>query len=483
VSLYGIRFGALTGTGSTENAIDIGAGWDAGIDSASPIVLTSASGDIDVQGEDITNSVAGGGLDFAATAAAAGTGTDFYSFEATIAAHLTNTPDDVIIEISPTLGIPTVANTVHFIESIFTTPDYATAVASDLTLWHIDPTIGNPTAGTNSLTIIDIAAIGDLDEQQNFYGIRFGNMTQEGTQVAEAFIVGTGFDAGLNTESPIILENDEILNNAADGVVTITGDDETGIDYQIVSMAHDTTGDASLTLDADAGGDDDDTWILKSVANGNAFNIIQHATTEFAIDASGNATVTGDVTVTGGDIIDGSGGGAIVANKGSSVETLGGAQKTVITFTLTGDHDIDTADGGKSAGVQVYDFPTGYIQILGALIDASVVTNAAYNANTNDQYYISVGTVDGTQAADADLTGTEADIIPKTTHDTDSAGANTQLTNTWHTQDLTAETFDGTGGGVDLYVNVAVPDANNTGSTTHAVTGTLTIFWINHGTY
>jgi len=206
--------------------------------------------------------------------------------------------------------------------------------------------------------------------------------------------------------------------------------------------------------------------------------------TETYIALAGEVSISGDLTVTGGDIIDGSGGGATVANKGTSVETMGGAQKTVITFTLTGDHDIDTPDGGQSAGVLVYDFPVGYIQILGALIDASVVTNAAYNATVADQYYISVGTVDGTQAADADLTGTEADIIGKTTHDTDSgAGANTQLTNTWHAQDLTAETFDGTGTAIDLFVNVAVPNANNTGATTHAVTGTLTIFWINHGGY
>ena len=227
VSLYGIRMGALTGTAATEDAISIAAGWDAGLDSASPIVLTTATGDIDVQGEDITNTSAGGGLDFAATAAAAGTGTDFYAFEATTPAHTTNTPNDAIILLSPTLGLPTVANTVRFIESEFTLPNYATgAVTNDVDMWYIDPTIGDPTNGTNSFSIIEVAAIGDLDEQQNFYGIRFGGMTQEGgSQTAEAIVVGTGYDYGVNSDSNIKALGLVIDDGDAD--VTVDSDDQT----------------------------------------------------------------------------------------------------------------------------------------------------------------------------------------------------------------------------------------------------------------
>jgi len=227
VNLYGLRIAALTSAAAlTENAIDIGAGWDAGFDSASPIVLTGALGDIDVQGEDITNTAAGGGLDFTATPAAAGTATTFYDFVTAIPAHGT-TSNDVVIELSPTFGIPTVANTMTFINSVFTLPTYGNAVQNDVRLWYIDPTIGAPTAGTNNLILMEVAAIGDLDEEQNFYGIRFGAMTQEGAggQVAEAIVVGAGFDYGLNSDSPV--KGTEYMIDDGDADLCMDSDNQT----------------------------------------------------------------------------------------------------------------------------------------------------------------------------------------------------------------------------------------------------------------
>jgi hypothetical protein len=155
-----------------------------------------------------------------------------------------------------------------------------------------------------------------------------------------------------------------------------------------------------------------------------------------------------------------------------------------LTFTLTGANDIDVADGGKSTGTSIFTFPEGYILILGAVIDASVVTNNVYNASANDIYYVSVGTVDGTQAADADLTSTEADVIPKTTLDTVSS---TTLTLPWQSAMATLayanNVLDGHTSAKHLYLNVAVPDASNTGATTHAVTGTLKITYVNLGDF
>lgn len=107
-----------------------------------------------------------------------------------------------------------------------------------------------------------------------------------------------------------------------------------------------------------------------------------------------------------------------------------------------------------------------------------------YNANPNDEYYVSVGSVDGTQAADADLTSTEQDIIPKTTLDT---VGNTALTLDAHggmaTLAAANNIFDGTTTAETIFLNVAVPDANNTGATTHAVTGTLKLTYVNLGDY
>lgn len=191
-----------------------------------------------------------------------------------------------------------------------------------------------------------------------------------------------------------------------------------------------------------------------------------------------NSASTGAfTTVTCQSIVDSSGAGAVVTNKATAVEYMA-IQQTVITFTLTGDHDLDLADGDHGTGIKVYDMPEGRIFILGATIDASITTSANYNASTADTYYVSMGTVVG--ADDNDLTGTEADIIPRTTIDTDSGGT---LTADWHAALASAAQFDGTATAKDLYVNAACADANNTDANTYAITGTATITWINLGDY
>jgi len=92
--------------------------------------------------------------------------------------------------------------------------------------------------------------------------------------------------------------------------------------------------------------------------------------------------------------------------------------------------------------------------------------------------------VDGTQAADADLTSTEQDVIPKTTLDTVSSTTLTlPWTGTMATLAYANNVFDGHSTATKLYLNVAVPDASNTGATTHAVTGTMTVSYLNLGDY
>jgi len=196
----------------------------------------------------------------------------------------------------------------------------------------------------------------------------------------------------------------------------------------------------------------------------------------------GDVTATGDITVTGGDIIDGAGGGTAVTNKATSVETMGAVQTSVVTFTLTGDNDLDLADGDHGTGIKVFDFPEGRIYVLGVVMNGSITTSASFNATVNDQFVVAMGSAVG--ADDNALSGTEVDLIPSTAIDTDSgAGANTQLTNTWHTELAAAAFFDGTTTPVDAYVNVACPDAANTTASTYAITGTVTITWANLGDY
>jgi len=174
--------------------------------------------------------------------------------------------------------------------------------------------------------------------------------------------------------------------------------------------------------------------------------------------------------------------GAVVSGKATAVEYGDGVlHQTVLTLTLTGANDLDLAgDADNSKGVKVYDFPVGRIHVLGATINASVTVNNAFNASDNDIFYMAVGSVDGTQAANADLTSTEADLIPKTTLDTES---NATLTLDWHAALAAAAQFDGTTTALDVFVNAAVANASTTKAVTVAVTGTLTITWINLGDY
>lgn len=193
-------------------------------------------------------------------------------------------------------------------------------------------------------------------------------------------------------------------------------------------------------------------------------------------------SVGGDFDLTGAATLavlkTSNGNGAIVASKTTVVEYMGEVHKTVLTFVLTGDHDLDLADGDHGTGIKVYDLPEGRILILGATIDASVTTSANYNASPNDVFLLSMGTAVG--ADDNDLTSTEADIIPKTTLDTIGA---TALTLDWHAALASSAQFDGTGTAVDLYVNAACADTSNTDANTYAITGTVTIMWINLGDY
>ncbi len=203
-----------------------------------------------------------------------------------------------------------------------------------------------------------------------------------------------------------------------------------------------------------------------SVADGNLL-VADNA----AID--GTLAVTGTVTLGAAPVYAG-GAGAIVADKATVVETGDGyIHKTVLTLTLTGDNDLDLADGDHGTGVKIYDFPEGRILVMGAVADIDMATTGI-NADPNDTYYVALGSATG--ADDADLTSTEADIIAKITADgADTATANGQL--------AASAQFDGTTTPLDLYFNVACADANNSGASTYAATGTVTITWINLGDY
>lgn len=422
----------------------------------------SVTGDFDIKGGDIKCTTAGAGIDFNPTMAAAGTGTNVVQITTTQPTHASGTPTDIWLDFNPTFGINTVSATANLIDMTFTSPAWATGGATSVLRGiYIAPTIGNASAGTNSVSLIDVAAITG-DAQVSLTAISIGALTGTGA-TENAISFGAGWDAELK------LGNGATIANGAAATLTITEDN--------IDLVGALAADAVTVSD-----------VLTFSDNGTIDNTAADTLTitETNISLAGAVTSTGNVTVSTGIVYDGTADGTVASGKGTAVDALSGVHQLTYTFTMTGDNDVDVLDGGKTTGVKVYDFPQGRIAIIGAVINASITTNDAYNAHANDDYYVSLGSADGTQAADADLTGTEQDIIPKTTIATDTAGANTKLTSDWHGQMTTFDTnniLDGTTTAGALYVNVAVPDAANTKASTHAITGTVTITYVNLGDY
>lgn len=182
----------------------------------------------------------------------------------------------------------------------------------------------------------------------------------------------------------------------------------------------------------------------------------------------GNTT---GVTTIDGTLRTATGVGAIVANKATVVENMGNVHQTVLTLTLTGDNDIDLADGDHGTGVKVYDFPEGNLLILGTVLDASVDYTG-----TNGNFTVAVGSA---QAADDNsLADTEATYLSAVT--IDGSQVSPQDAHGW--SNAMAFISGATTAG-DVYINVACADASNTGAQTYAITGTLTITWVNVGDF
>ncbi len=224
-------------------------------------------------------------------------------------------------------------------------------------------------------------------------------------------------------------------------------------------------------------------WALDDIAlppGGDFYGVGGTATmtTAGALITSGDLTVNGAVSATGavdGVPVDTSAG---VTSVSTDADTYGQLVKKVVTISgATITLEDSKADGN---GIKVLDLQEGAFTLLGALADLTVISNEdAFNASANDLYYISCGTAAGADA-DADLTSTEADIIPKTTIDT-ASGVTT--TNAFRAILASPAIFDGTSAAKDIYINCAVADACSKSAITNTVSGTLTLYLLKQGDY
>lgn len=154
---------------------------------------------------------------------------------------------------------------------------------------------------------------------------------------------------------------------------------------------------------------------------------------------------------------------------GTVAEGGGTVHQTVIT--LAAFQALVAGVGVGDVGSKIYDFPTGLISILGAVMDLTITASGGQISSTAS-VVASIGSV--TAAHDATLTSTEADIVPSTAY--------TLVASVKHAVGLgvTPKIFDGTGTPASAYLNIAVPDADRSDTSENlSVSGTIKITWVN----
>lgn len=182
-----------------------------------------------------------------------------------------------------------------------------------------------------------------------------------------------------------------------------------------------------------------------------------------------------DINVPRGPELPGSVPAGISATASAIAKGEGVLKQVVITFTDLAITITDEAGVIGYGGVKVFDFDEGNLAILGASLNlTSVAYTGGINADADGD--VAVGTV--TAANDADLTSTEADIIPKTTVPQATGGATTA------TARSTAASFhDGTSTAKDAFLNWLIDDLDQDGGGTVTVSGTLTLNVADYGDY
>lgn len=200
------------------------------------------------------------------------------------------------------------------------------------------------------------------------------------------------------------------------------------------------------------------------------------------LDASGQI----DTFITTGNPTTTAGVGAKAGATVTAVEQGSGViHRTILTCVATPITMADEAGVVQHGGVKLYDFPEGLILSLGALINGDVTTPVHDHASGGTiatwDGDIGLGTV--TASNNATLAATEQNILQSTAAtqatgqvgNVDAVSAATLLT------ESAASWLDGTGGALDLYLNLLIDDSANNDAHTALFTGVVTFTWMNLG--
>ena len=304
-----------------------------------------------------------------------------------------------------------------------------------------------------SVAALCVCAVADLETIDDQDTTKTG-LVSFGDKV-NAVINALNLSATFNTNS-ITFDNGAVIENGDTNTLTVT--------EKTLAVVGDET----------VGGTLDVTGVLTASSN---LDVAVNATVGGTLGVDGNATLGGATSVSNllTDVTANAAEGA--SGKSTVVSRMAGLREAVITFTMTdAANDLDLPDGAHGDGACVLTLPEGRIWFAGATIDATVTNSAdGFSDDTNDVYYVAIGTAEA--GDDDDLTNTEADIIAKTTIDTDSGS---DLSYEWEA-DMTAggdSVFDGTASPVKLYANAAIADASNSNAVDVCISGTAHVWFV-----
>lgn len=146
--------------------------------------------------------------------------------------------------------------------------------------------------------------------------------------------------------------------------------------------------------------------------------------------------------------------------------------QTTLTLTAVSVTMVDAGAAGSHGSVQLYDFPAGLIGHLGATMSLTLTAGAGGVAD-GAAAVAALGTA-ALATDNATLAGAgEANLLPSTAFTlVGGVKANTSVSTT-----ALIALVNGTATPVDVYLNIAVPDADSSADDTFSVTGTVTLTW------
>lgn len=153
---------------------------------------------------------------------------------------------------------------------------------------------------------------------------------------------------------------------------------------------------------------------------------------------------------------------------------VGSINQSVFTFASYPLVITDSEGSGGHGNVKLIDFPAGMIYVLGVV--GNIAVDSVSGIADNGTFDMAMGSTD-TDTDDETLEDAEADFVAKVDGTLVSGADTIDLVNN------TPQTEDGHTTATDVWLDVSVTDANMTATGWMALTGTITITWVNTGDY